>query len=209
MMKQATEHNRERRSVLTKGQRTKQHLFETSIALINERGYDNVTVTDICEAACVAKGTFYVHYAAKDDIIRESYYSDMTAFMEERYLVYVEEHPDASVREKIRAFLLLELSFSEHTGLEVTSRAFSANFAACSPGSSKHLERRVFAETLKSLIVEAQLPDADEAFLALETLVRGCMASWCFAGGSFDIVSVGARFIDVYLNQQFRSSIGV
>ncbi|MEG2024514.1 MAG: TetR/AcrR family transcriptional regulator [Gordonibacter sp.] len=189
------------KSVQTKGQKTKQKLFETAIQLINECGYDEVTVADICEAAQVAKGTFYVHYAAKDDIIRESYYTDMGAFVEEHYQVFIAEYAHATVRQRIKAFLLAELAFPEYTGVEVTSLAFSANFAACAPGTSEHLKKRVFMDELKKLIEEAGFSNAERVFLDLETIVRGYMASWCFGGGAFDIIEEGERLLDWYLDQ--------
>ena len=53
---------------------TKKRIFETSVALIKSKGYDNVTISEICKAAGLAKGSFYVHYKSKEDIVRESYY---------------------------------------------------------------------------------------------------------------------------------------
>ena len=108
--------------MLTKGQRTKQRIFDVAITLIKERGYDSVSVADICEKADVAKGTFYVHYKAKEDIIRESYYSDMNIFIEQNYAAFVEANPNATVLERLRKFLVLELVYSDYTGVEVTSR---------------------------------------------------------------------------------------
>ena len=64
---------------------TKNKVFETAIKLIKEKGYDNVTVSQICEKAGVAKGTFYVHYKSKEDIVKESYYSDMGVFVLKQY----------------------------------------------------------------------------------------------------------------------------
>ena len=38
--------------------------------LFQERGFDNVTVADITEAADVAKGTFFTHVPTKQDVFR-------------------------------------------------------------------------------------------------------------------------------------------
>ena len=56
-------------------------IFKTAVSLITEKGYDNVSVNEICTTAGVAKGTFYVHYKSKEDIVRESYYLDMGEFV--------------------------------------------------------------------------------------------------------------------------------
>ena len=34
---------------------TKKRIFETSVALIKSKGYDNVTISEICKAAGLAK----------------------------------------------------------------------------------------------------------------------------------------------------------
>jgi AcrR family transcriptional regulator len=48
-------------------QRTRELLQKSLIDLINERGYDAITVQDIVDAN-VARTTFYVHYTSKDDL---------------------------------------------------------------------------------------------------------------------------------------------
>lgn len=50
-------------------QRTRQLLREALLALIVERGYDNITVQDITDRANVARTTFYLHYKDKDELL--------------------------------------------------------------------------------------------------------------------------------------------
>jgi AcrR family transcriptional regulator len=50
--------------------RTRAMLQRAHIALILERGYEAITVDDICEAANVGRSTFYAHYTSKDDLRR-------------------------------------------------------------------------------------------------------------------------------------------
>ena len=45
---------------------TRRTIVEKGIALIEERGYDNVSVQDIVGAAGVSVGTFYHYYESKD-----------------------------------------------------------------------------------------------------------------------------------------------
>ncbi|PDT10227.1 TetR/AcrR family transcriptional regulator [Rhizobium sp. M1] len=48
--------------------RTRAALHRALISLILKKGYDPVTVEEICEAANVGRSTFYLHYASKDDL---------------------------------------------------------------------------------------------------------------------------------------------
>lgn len=50
--------------------RTRQALHQALIRLVLERGYDQVTVADIADAANVGRSTFYAHFTDKDDLLR-------------------------------------------------------------------------------------------------------------------------------------------
>lgn len=52
-----------------RGRRTREKLTDVSLALFSARGFDAVTVDEICERAGVAKGTFYVHFERKEDVM--------------------------------------------------------------------------------------------------------------------------------------------
>lgn len=50
--------------------RTRAMLQDALISLIVKKGYEAITIEDICEAANVGRSTFYAHYASKDDLKR-------------------------------------------------------------------------------------------------------------------------------------------
>ncbi|SHK26454.1 transcriptional regulator, TetR family [Clostridium cavendishii DSM 21758] len=185
---------------------TKNKVFETAIELIREKGYENVTISEICEKAGVAKGTFYVHYKSKEDIVKQSYYSDMSEYVINKYNNLVSEHKNMSIKEKIEKFLIAELMFTNYVGYTMTCRAYVTNLTECIYENSKHFERRKFVKELKMLILEGinqkvfETNQTDEEiFLYLESLVRGLMASWCFSNGEFDIVKKGEKYINEIL----------
>jgi AcrR family transcriptional regulator len=45
-------------------------LQQAHISLILKKGYEAITVEDICETANVGRSTFYAHYTSKDDLRR-------------------------------------------------------------------------------------------------------------------------------------------
>src|SRR5512134_1968214 len=49
-------------------QRTRELLQKALIDLIDERGYDAITIQNIVDRANVARTTFYVHYGSKEDL---------------------------------------------------------------------------------------------------------------------------------------------
>jgi AcrR family transcriptional regulator len=52
---------------------TKEHIIEKANELYLEKGYQNVTVVDICEACNISKTTFYYHLKSKEDTVLNFY----------------------------------------------------------------------------------------------------------------------------------------
>ncbi len=50
--------------------RSRKMLHQAFHSLVAKKGYDAVTVEDICETANVGRSTFYAHFTGKDDIMR-------------------------------------------------------------------------------------------------------------------------------------------
>lgn len=46
-----------------------QTIYETSIEMFKEKGYDGVSVNDICKAVGITKPTFYKYVASKEEIL--------------------------------------------------------------------------------------------------------------------------------------------
>ena len=178
----------------------KNKIFETAVTLIKSKGYDNVTISEICQTAGLAKGSFYVHYNSKEDIVRESYYADMGTYICTHYNEFIASNPNKSVIERITYFLNLEFEFAEYAGYELTCLAYSLNLSACMPGPSEHFSKRYFIKILQdeiesSLAYSSSDFSCNEIFNYFESIVRGTMATWCFSNNSFNIVEQGRKYI--------------
>ena len=60
--------------------RTRDAIHRAFIGLMQEKGYDAVTVTDIIERADVGRSTFYAHFTDKRDVLYASL-DDLAAFL--------------------------------------------------------------------------------------------------------------------------------
>lgn len=50
---------------------TKKKIFDTTIYLIRKKGYSKITIREICQAAELSVGTFYLYFLSKDDVLLE------------------------------------------------------------------------------------------------------------------------------------------
>lgn len=59
-----------KKTVDRRSARTRAMLQDAHISLILKKGYEAITIKDICTAANVGRSTFYAHYTSKDDLKR-------------------------------------------------------------------------------------------------------------------------------------------
>lgn len=52
---------------------TQKKIFDTTLVLIGKKGYQKVTIREICQSAQISIGTFYLYFSSKDDILIESF----------------------------------------------------------------------------------------------------------------------------------------
>lgn len=71
--KQRSDHERRgvaKRPIDRRVARTRGMLHQALLSLILEKGYEAISVEDICERANVGRSTFYAHFTSKDDLKR-------------------------------------------------------------------------------------------------------------------------------------------
>lgn len=69
-------------------QRTRQLLQQALAELIEEKGYDAVTIEDITERANLGRTTFYLHFRSKEDLFLSSH---MQGMLDYRFGIYSRE----------------------------------------------------------------------------------------------------------------------
>ncbi len=66
--KPAVEGNAKAAKVDRRIRRTRDTLGDALVQLIQEKPFDEITVQDVLDRACVGRTTFYTHYRDKDDL---------------------------------------------------------------------------------------------------------------------------------------------
>lgn len=70
---------------------TKEIIRNKAISLFVEKGYNNVTVVDICEACSITKPTFYNYIPSKESIILNIYDDIINDFLSQTFHLFALE----------------------------------------------------------------------------------------------------------------------
>ena len=144
----------------------KKRIIACALALIDEKGFDNVSVREITEAAGVSKGAFYIHFKSKEDLIERQ----ISLFYDEFKL------DDSKPKfERLSYFLFQSLKHIQQAGLRMCQEWFSHSIKGSFYGKTK------LSYDLKAIaaIVEDQAL-AEE----IVSVYYGALNLWCFTDGT-------------------------
>jgi len=178
-------------------QATRKKIYNAAMDLITEKGYDNITVAEICEHAGVAKGLFYYYFNSKNDFIIETYKN-----IDELYRdTVVAGFRDDSTWNKILKTVSFQARYGIKVGLGQTIEVYKSQLVS---GTEYFVsESRYFFQVMRDYISEGQQKgeirtdiEADEIVRTILSFSRGIVYDWCLHKGSYDIDTVmQQRFI--------------
>ncbi|WP_318614151.1 TetR/AcrR family transcriptional regulator [Sporosarcina sp. YIM B06819] len=107
----------------TRGKKTQKRILETALKLFTEKGYDKVTVEDICEKSGSSKGSFYQHFTSKSTIFLVKFFE-----VDDYYTQVIETMPEGiDVYEKITIFFHEAMCFiNDHMGKDLMKIIYSS-----------------------------------------------------------------------------------
>lgn len=103
-----------------KGLHSKEKIVETALTLIKEKGYQETTMQDICDASGVATGTFYHYFKSKQDVV--------TAYVtqeNEAMLDYYHHLSETSFGQSILIMLAYKLNWYASKGPELVGSLYT------------------------------------------------------------------------------------
>lgn len=102
---------------------TKRQIIDTAFELFKNKGYDKVTVNEICDAVGITKPTFYYHLDSKEDILSEFYQTVSDGFAREFAQIL---SMDNYWEQLMRVFTLL-IEHSSEIGSDLNSQLLIMN----------------------------------------------------------------------------------
>ena len=184
-------------SKLTRKERaelTRQRLTDVARELLEQHGYDDVTVDDICNEAGVSKGAFYGHFDSKDQVII-SEFMRVDEYYREVFPQVLEERTCVDM---LFALNRLALRYIAAQGITIIKVVYSSEIAPGRKPSPVASQDRALYQLVEGLVAAAQekgeiRSDVDSAEMArmIILMIRGLVYDWCLQDGGFDLEEAG------------------
>jgi len=172
--------------VQERSRRTRQLLVNAAIRLWTERGFERgieeTTVEEIVQAAGVTKGTFYFHFAHKEDILLEVGWGTSEAMFKEATRALATDRPVDDVLDELLTSLARRISNTPRAAVARTLEEFYRRPERMRDPSGEHYGfRRSFEFVFFHAQETGQLPAvtaARELGEMLSSLIVGAIYEW-------------------------------
>ncbi len=182
-----------------KSMEKKHKIFTTALLLFEKKGYDNVSINEICQQMGLTKGAFYHHFKSKSDILILKY-----KVAAETLLNYYQTILNDPPVEKLRKIINRFINYPGTTSLEEMKSSFKVQIDS----QYQHFlgDSTVQKSILLEIIAEGQATgDIRKDFPAeqlADIIIRykfGLYIEWCINDGKTNIQMVGERDFDAIL----------
>ena len=184
-----------------KSRETKEKIFQAAKRILQKKGYEELSIKNICEEAGVSNGSFYHHFKTKDDLL--SYYIEDQPQIDPNLL----ELPDsvAGVREGIIQVYMNYVRYCQELGVEFMAEYYDTKNQALN--ASIRTERPYPIVTVQAYVekaVEAGIvrlnEEIDEFTTDIRMIVIGNVFEWCIKHGQADFEGNMSRSLGKYLD---------
>jgi AcrR family transcriptional regulator len=182
--------------VQERSRNTRRELVRTALALWAERGFENgveeTTVEEIARAAGVTKGTFYFHFAHKEDILLEIGWAAAEAMLAETHGAMRRERSAVEVVDALLSSLAHRVSKTPRAAIIRSAAEFARRRHDMPTRPDGALGfRDAFAAIVRYAIERGDLPsavDADDIAMLLEAATMDTLVSWAESGDSASVL---------------------
>ncbi len=182
---------------------TRQRIYDTALTLFMKRGYNKVTIDDICDKVGLTKGAFYAHFESKDQIVMERILA-VDYYYRDNILPQVADLTSAT--EKLLVFCRLFLAYMNELGKETVRSAYHVQIGYDKKLSSIIMERRELYKILEGFVLEGQKSGEFRIDLTSTQItqvlmhnIRGIVYNWCLPISKFSIEEFGENLLRILI----------
>lgn len=184
-----------------KSRETKEKIFQAAKRILQKKGYEELSIKNICEEAGVSNGSFYHHFRTKDDLL--SYYIEDQPTINPDLLEMPENA--AGVRKGIIQVYLNYVKYCRELGVEFMSGYYDTKNQALN--AAIRTERPYPIVTVQTYVEKAiaagivSLNVKIEEFTTdIRMIVIGNVFEWCLRNGEADFEGNMSRSLGKYLD---------
>ncbi len=132
-------------------ERRRKEIFDASLQLILEKGFNETSMREIARAANIGKSTLYDYYKSKDEILI-SYFEDEIEKLTDRAQEIIQQ--DHGVTEKLKRIMLMHMRYlveNKHTFLKLSVEVQRLSLESQEKIQAK---RHAYQDMLRTLVEE-------------------------------------------------------
>jgi len=175
---------------------TKIKIFETARKLALDKGFEDLTIRDICRDAEISIGAFYHHFSSKEEMINESFLM-YDYDLDTRLSLYQQSNPLVSLKN----ILLDQVSFVSSFPHKLVAEYYRAILSSTSKGAVN--EDRTYYKAVDNFVALAIETKQFTSTYTKEYLtnyfikyIRGNLIHWCLNPHKMDVLTQTSEELD-------------
>ena len=176
---------------------SREQIIEVSLALFKERGFDNVSVADICKELNITRSGFYYYFKTKDSVIS----SHMELVKHRVTLNKSEDYLRKSCRER---FYFIYHTFNDvvkQMGPELMRKVFKhqADGLLYNVSPRDNPMWHEYCDIIREGQLTGEISNLADCTYLVELAIYlgvGIVMAWCNKNGNFDLTEETERLID-------------
>lgn len=174
-------------------QNTQNKIYCTAIDLLEKKGFDNLTVEEICQKAEVSIGSFYNYFKSKNDILNIIYKVADDYFNE----VVADALKEGDSYEKILRFFKFYADYNSERGLDFIKHLYnSQNKVFITNGRDmQNVLQKIIEEGQEKGEIQTQMKPR-EMVEYLFIAARGVIYDWCLHDGEYDLSEFVVNYME-------------
>lgn len=188
-----------------KSRETKKKIFNAAKNILQEKGYEALSIKNICEEAGVSNGSFYHHFKTKDDLL--SYYIEEQPSINPD-LLDLPESPEEAKTAIIQVYLNY-VHYCQDLGLSFMSNYYTPKNQSLNPAIRTERPYPIVTvhnylkKALDAGVIHLSYP-LDDITTDIRMIVIGNVFEWCLKNGDADFEGNMKRSLQAYLDGAFK-----
>jgi len=177
--------------------KTQDTIYKTAVRLMQSKGFDNITIEEICHKAGVSVGSFYNRFKSKYDVLSAIFQEADNYFLQ---IVSAQIRQFDSSAEKILHFFKYYGDYNMKSGVDFVKHLFNAR------NNMFFTKGRPMQNVLQEIISQGQQAGEIRTDLTPEEIsrylfiaARGAVYDWCQHDGKYDLSAFLVRYMKLML----------